>query len=61
MVQWLRLHALNAGGTGSIPGLVIKILHATKHGQYKILKKERRNFGEVPWWPGGYDFRLSLP
>ena len=20
MVQWLRLHALNAGGTGSIPG-----------------------------------------
>ena len=46
VVQWVRLHALNAGGAGSIPGLVIKISHATKHGQYKILKKERRNLGE---------------
>ena len=27
-VQWLRLHAPNAGGTGSIPGWVTKISHA---------------------------------
>ena len=28
MVQWLRLHALNAGGLGSIPGVGIKSSHA---------------------------------
>jgi len=26
VVQWLRLHASNAGGVGSIPGWGIKIL-----------------------------------
>ena len=28
MVQWLRLHASNAGGAGSIPGGGTKIPHA---------------------------------
>ena len=28
VVQWLRLHALNAGGPGSIPGQGTKIPHA---------------------------------
>ena len=42
MVQWLRLHALSAGDTDSIPGPVIKILHTTKHGQDKIFKKRKK-------------------
>ena len=29
-VQWLRLPASTAGGTGSIPGRGTKILHATQ-------------------------------
>ena len=39
-VQWLRLCASTAGGTGSIPGRGTKIPHATWHGQKikKILK-----------------------
>ena len=35
MVQWLRHYAFNAGGTGSIPGQVVKIPQATQHGQKK--------------------------
>ena len=34
-VQWLRLHAPSAGGTGSIPGRGSKILCAEGHGQKK--------------------------
>ena len=34
-VQWLRLHAPNAEGMGSIPGRGTKILHATWHNQKK--------------------------
>ena len=34
-VQWLRLHAPSAGGTGSIPGRGSKILCAAGHGQKK--------------------------
>ena len=33
VVQWSRLQASTAGGTGSIPGQGIKILHATQSGQ----------------------------
>ena len=33
--QWLRLHAPNAGGGGSIPGQGTKIPHATQQGQKK--------------------------
>ena len=36
VVQWLRLHASNAGGTGSIPGWGTKIPHALWSGQKKI-------------------------
>ena len=34
-VQWLRLCASTAGGTGSIPGQGTKILHATRRSQKK--------------------------
>ena len=37
VVQWLRLGAFNAGGTGLIPGLGTKILHDTWCGQKKII------------------------
>ena len=33
VVQWLKLQASNAEGTGSIPGRGTKIPHATWHGQ----------------------------
>ena len=35
VVQWLRLHASNTGGLGSIPGWGAKILHAVWCGQKK--------------------------
>ena len=35
VVQWLRLHASTAGGTGSIPGQGTKIPHATQSSQKK--------------------------
>ena len=35
VAQWLRLHASNAGGVGSIPGWGTKILHAPRCGQKK--------------------------
>ena len=40
VVQWLRLHAANAGGTGSIPGGGTKIPHAAWCGQ-KVKKKKK--------------------
>ena len=40
--QWLRIHASNAGGLGSIPGQVTKILHATRGGKKKKRKKKER-------------------
>ena len=33
MVQWLRLHASDAGGQGSIPGLGAEIPYAMWHSQ----------------------------
>ena len=36
VVQWLRLHASNAGGMGSAPSWGTKILPAMQHGQKKI-------------------------
>ena len=39
-IQWLRLFAVNAGGTGLIPGWATKILHATYHSLKK--KGERK-------------------
>ena len=46
VVQWLRLRALNAGGTGSIPGWGTKIPHAAQRGQNKQTNK--KNYNEVP-------------
>ena len=37
-VQWLRLHASNAGGMGSIPVEGTKILQAVQHSQKKFKK-----------------------
>ena len=42
VVQQLRLQASTAGGTGSIPGWGIKILHASQHGQNNKKKKDRK-------------------
>ena len=43
VVQWLRLHASNAGGEGSIPGLGTEIPHALGCGhKIKLKKKESR-------------------
>ena len=52
MVQWLRLHTPDAGGTGSIPGWETKIPHAagTKQRKENFKKeeeeKERGLYGE---------------
>ena len=43
-VQWLRLHAPNAQGIGSIPGWGTKIPHAVLCGQKKK-KKRIKIFG----------------
>ena len=40
-VQWLRLHASNAGAVGLIPGWETKIPHVMQHGQ-KIKKKIKK-------------------
>ena len=39
VVQWLTLHAANAGGMGLIPGQATKIPHAMQCGQ-KIKKQK---------------------
>ena len=49
VVQWLRLHAANVGGTGSIPGRGTNILHATWRGKKK---KKKRMEGREPY-PSG--------
>ena len=47
VVQWLRLHASNAGGMGSIPGQGTKIPQAMQCGQ-KI--KERKKENQATLW-----------
>ena len=46
LVQWLRLHATSAGGTGSIPGQGTKIPHAACCSQkirfQKDIKKKKK-------------------
>ena len=39
VVQWLRLRASTAGGTGLIPGRGTKIPHAAQRGKKKKKKK----------------------
>ena len=41
MVQWLRLCASTAGGTGLIPGWGTKIPHAVWYGQKKKREREK--------------------
>ena len=49
LVQWLRLGAPSAGGTGSIPGWGTKILHPTCHmGQPTAKKKSSFDFVSYP-------------
>ena len=45
VVQWLRLHAYNAGNVGSIPGWGIKIIHAC--GTAKKKQERERSFNPV--------------
>ena len=40
VVQWLRLHASTAGGTGLTPGRGTKIPHAMWRSQKKIKNKQ---------------------
>ena len=42
MVQWLRLHAFNAGDTGLIPGQGIKVPHVVWCGQKNKIRKDSR-------------------
>ena len=46
-VQWLRLRASTAGGTGLIPGQGTKILHAMWHGQKKQKNKKLDVLGSI--------------
>ena len=47
MVQWLRLHAPNAGGTGFIPGWGTEFPHAAKRAP----PKKRRVHGGLIYLP----------
>ena len=38
VVEWLKLHASTAGGSGSIPGQGTKIPYAAQHNQKKKKK-----------------------
>ena len=52
VVQWLRFHASNAGGMGSIPGRGTKIPHGilVEKIQKKKKKKQQKTFLKaVPW------------
>ena len=40
VVQWLRLHAPNTGGLGSIPGQGTKIPHASTKPQHSQINKK---------------------
>ena len=50
VVQWLRLHASTAGGTGSIPGGATKIPHAWRCGKKKKTKKEPTKNQKILAW-----------
>ena len=58
MVQWLGLRGSTAGGTGSIPGWVTKILHAVWP---KTKKDEKKLWGKDTFeMPEGGDVQESL-
>ena len=41
VVQWLRLHASNAGGVGSVPGWGTEIPYAMGYGKKKAWSNEK--------------------
>ena len=47
MLQWLKLHAPNAGGMGLIPGRGTKIPYVVGMGEIK-LKKKKKNWIWAP-------------
>ena len=49
MVQWLKLHASNAGDTGLIRCLRTKIPHAEGNGQKKRVREVRAHTEKRPW------------
>ena len=60
-VQWLRLHASNAGAVGLIPGWETKIPHVMQHGQ-KIKKKiKKQREAERVRHPSPSTWMLSFP
>ena len=50
MLQWLKLHAPNAGGMGLIPGRGTKIPYVVGMGEIKLKKKKKR-IGSGPLGP----------
>ena len=54
VVQWLRLHASNAGGMGSIPGWGTKIPHAMECGKKNTKKQTKKTL------TGNPDSQLSI-
>ena len=50
-VQWLRLHASTAGGTGSIPGQGTKIPHAAWRGQKNQKANRQKNYLKMDYRP----------
>ena len=49
VVQWLRPHASNAGGTSSIPGRGTKIPHATQQKKKKCSEELTNAFMFLPF------------
>ena len=47
VVQWLRLHAITAGGRGSIPGLETKIPHALQPKKKRKKEEEEAFFKQI--------------
>ena len=60
MVQWLRLHAFNAGDTGLIPGQGIKAPHIVRCGQRKTklekIQDDRRDTEVAGDWSNIKEF-----
>ena len=57
MVQWLRLHAPNAGGMGLISGRGTKIPYVVGMCKIKLKKKKKMNW---VWAPGSFGWEGPL-
>ena len=58
VIQWLRLHAPNAGGTGSVLGWGTKILYASWHSQKEKVIKHQNPNGIGDYKIDGFPFSL---